>query len=159
MSESIEIRPGRPEEFVPIVRLFEAALLEIDPSRIDESIGGTPVEELYVATIERSIGTSDRSDDRDNRSLDRDGRSDGNPDGRLAGAIWLDSDADPVRVEAIAVRPRRRRAGIGTRLCERAAREHGSLVANFDDRAHPFYASLGWSIERVGDRYRGTFEE
>lgn len=139
--DRIEIRRGRPADFLPIVRLFEGALLEIDPEAIRGRLDQEPVEAIFVATIERN-GTDSAGPPSESTPI---------------GAIWLDTSEPPVSVEAIAVAPRYRRRGIGRTLCERAADEHGSLVARFDERVRPFYDALGWSIEPEGDRLLGRY--
>lgn len=76
---------------------------------------------------------------------------------RVLGACVVDETVEPAVVEAIAVRPGRRDQGVGTALVEAAQERWGSLVAEFDETARPFYASLGFQIEPVGDgRYRGV---
>ncbi|WP_336001510.1 GNAT family N-acetyltransferase [Halorientalis halophila] len=75
-------------------------------------------------------------------------------EGRILGALVLEGDA----IEAIAVRPGRRDQGIGTALVAAAADRRERLVAEFDSRVRPFWASLGFAIEPAADpgRLRGV---
>jgi GNAT superfamily N-acetyltransferase len=81
-------------------------------------------------------------------------------EGRVLGALSLVED----RIDAVAVRRRRRGQGIGTVLVEAAAARRERLLAEFDAGVVPFYESLGFAVESTGgDRYRGardgTWEE
>lgn len=80
--------------------------------------------------------------------------------GRVLGALVLDPDGPTcgARVEAVAVRRRRRGQGIGTALVRAAADRHGTLVAGFDDRVRPFWSSLGFEVEPAHEegRFVGT---
>lgn len=77
-------------------------------------------------------------------------------DDRVLGALVLEPRERGARVAAVAVRRRRRGRGIGTALVERALEREGTLTAAFDERVAPFYESLGFSLEPIGDgRYRG----
>lgn len=62
--------------------------------------------------------------------------------GSLSGAIVLEG----AHVEAIAVRRRERRRGIGTALIHAATAHRGQLTATCDERLRPFYASLGFAL-------------
>lgn len=64
-------------------------------------------------------------------------------DDRVVGAALLDGR----RLEAIGVRPRSRRQGIGRRLVEEAETRHGQLTATCDPRHRGFYDALGFVIE------------
>jgi GNAT superfamily N-acetyltransferase len=64
-------------------------------------------------------------------------------DGRVVGALVRDGD----HVEAIAVHPDRRDAGVGGALIERALAETSHLTAEFRDEVRPFYEKLGFEIE------------
>lgn len=76
---------------------------------------------------------------------------------RILGTCVIEVDPVPSEVAAIAVRPRRRGQGIGTVLIDAALDRWGDLVAEFDENARPFYASLGFEIEQLGDgRCRGV---
>jgi len=76
----------------------------------------------------------------------------GGADATPVGALVLDGD----EIASIAVRRRRRGQGIGTALVEAAADRREALVAECDADVRPFYESLGFETEPVGDgRYRG----
>lgn len=70
---------------------------------------------------------------------------------RILGALVLDG----THIEAVAVRPNRRGQGVGTTLVE-AASARGRLTAAFRPDVSEFYESLGFDIERTGDRWRGV---
>jgi sulfur carrier protein ThiS/predicted N-acetyltransferase YhbS len=77
-------------------------------------------------------------------------------DGSVVGALVRDGG----RVTAVAVRRRWRDRGIGRALVVAALDDCGRLVAAFDSGVRPFYASLGFEIERGDDgRLRGTLEQ
>jgi GNAT superfamily N-acetyltransferase len=76
-------------------------------------------------------------------------------DGRVLGACVLDGR----KIEAIAVRRKRRGQGIGTKLVETATEStDGDLTAEFHGRVRPFYESLGFAIEPTdeSERFRGV---
>jgi sulfur carrier protein ThiS len=78
-------------------------------------------------------------------------------DGRVVGALVRDGD----RVTAVATRRRYRDRGVGSALIAAALADRPRLVADFDPRVRPFYESLGFDIEAVGDgdgRLRGCLE-
>lgn len=79
---------------------------------------------------------------------------DSDADGRVLGALVLDGN----RIEAVAVRRRRRAQGIGTALVEAALDRHDRVTAEFDGGVRPFYEALGFEIEPLADsdRYRGV---
>lgn len=81
---------------------------------------------------------------------------------RVFGALVLDSGGPPggARVEAVAVCRRRRSQGIGTALVEAATDRYGTLVAEFDERVRPFWASLGFEVEPTDEAGRlvGTLD-
>jgi len=72
---------------------------------------------------------------------------------RILGALVLDG----ARIEAVAVRRRRRGQGIGTALVAAAVDRHERVTAAFDDRVRPFYEALGFDIEPAAEegRWRG----
>jgi len=79
--------------------------------------------------------------------------------GRVAPSID-DAEPGPRRIQAIAVRPRRRGQGIGTALVEAAAEAVGPLVAAFDDDLRPFYEQMGFEVELLeGGRCRGCLPD
>lgn len=88
-------------------------------------------------------------------------------DGRVCGAIVVAPEGPPTTVGeqqterpadwrdrphlvAIAVRRRRRDAGLGTALVRAAIERYGPLVADFDADVRPFYESLDATV-REGD--------
>jgi GNAT superfamily N-acetyltransferase len=75
-------------------------------------------------------------------------------DGRVVGALVRDGD----HVEAVAVHPDRRDAGIGRALVEGALAETGRLTAEFRAEVRPFYEKLGFEIETRDGRLRGERE-
>ncbi|SEN69234.1 Acetyltransferase (GNAT) domain-containing protein [Halorientalis persicus] len=77
-------------------------------------------------------------------------------EGRVLGACLLAGE----EIDAVAVRRARRDQGIGAALVEAAADRRGRLVAEFDPRVRPFWASLGFEIEPADEpeRYRGVRE-
>jgi len=77
----------------------------------------------------------------------------GAEEGRVLGALVREGD----EIVAVAVRPGRRGQGVGSALVEAAVDRWGPLVAEFDERVRPFYASVGFDVERAGDgRFRGV---
>jgi sulfur carrier protein ThiS/predicted N-acetyltransferase YhbS len=73
-------------------------------------------------------------------------------DDRPVGTLVRDGD----RVTAVAVRRRYRNRGVGTALVSRVLDDRDRLVAEFDPDVRPFYESLGFEVEAVGDgRLRG----
>lgn len=83
-------------------------------------------------------------------------------EGSITGALLLDDrvPTDGARIEAVAVRPGRRGQGIGTALVEAAAERYGRLAAEFDAGVRPFWASLGFDVQRstVPGRYVGLLK-
>jgi len=71
---------------------------------------------------------------------------------RVVGALALDGE----EITAVAVRPRRRGQGIGTRLVEAAADRRERLVAEFDAGVRPFWRGLAFEVRPLdsGDRLR-----
>lgn len=127
----MEVRPARAGEHHAIMAVLDGALLETDAVAVEAAIGAGRV---LVAV-------------------------DGGP---VLGALVLapDGPAEGARIDAIAVRPRRRRRGIGTALVRAAAARHGRLVAGFDEPVRPFWTSLGFEIEPAAEpeRYVGSLE-
>lgn len=75
--------------------------------------------------------------------------------GTVLGVLVLDG----AEIVAVAVRRRRRDQGIGTALVTAAARERPVLVAEFDARVAPFWRSLGFDIDSLGEgRFCGRYE-
>ena len=127
MIAMVTIRRATTEDSLDVRRLLDAAMLE--PGDVEASV------ERGDVLIAVSEGPSP----------DDDGET------RLHGALVLHPRADGAHVTAIAVRRRRRDRGIGTALVEAALERESRLTATFDSRVQPFYESLGWDIERIGD--------
>lgn len=71
---------------------------------------------------------------------------------RVLGAIVLDGD----HIDAVAVRRRRRKQGIGRTLIEKAGTQRGTLTATFRPEVSSFYEALGFEIEQTSEtRCRG----
>lgn len=80
-------------------------------------------------------------------------------DNRVVGAAAVDADGigDPGDIRAIAVRPRRRGQGVGSALVDAMEDRWDPVTAEFDERVRPFYETLGFDVEPVGDgRFRGV---
>jgi GNAT superfamily N-acetyltransferase len=77
-------------------------------------------------------------------------------EGRVVGALVREGD----RITAVATRRRWRGRGVGTALVSAAAEGRERLVAAFDPGLRPFYESLGFETEPMGDgdRLRGRLE-
>lgn len=130
----VSVRRARNEERPRVMNVFDQALLDIGAETVGERI-----EDNRVLVASEAGGNGER----------------------LRGALVLSGprdDADSeVEIEAIAVRRRYRNRGIASALVERTRREtEGPLVAEFDGRVRPFYASLGFDVHPLGDgRFRG----
>ena len=128
--DRVDVRPATEDDLPAVMNVLDAAMLELDASTVRDRIdGGDGGGGVLVAVA----------------------------DERVLGACVVDpSDADGGHVEAIAVRPGRRAQGIGSALVEAAADRWGPLAADFDEDVRPFYESLGFEVERVGEgRLRG----
>lgn len=68
-------------------------------------------------------------------------------DGRVVGALVRDG----VHVEAVAVHPDRRGAGIGTRLVEAVLAETGRVTVEFREEVRPFYEAMDFEIKERAD--------
>lgn len=73
---------------------------------------------------------------------------------RILGVLVLDG----THISAIAVRPNRRGQGIGSALVETAG-SRGELTAGFRPGVRRFYESLGFVIDREGERWCGRRPE
>lgn len=76
-------------------------------------------------------------------------------DERVLGALVLVGE----RVDAVAVRRRRRGQGVGSALVREAGARRERLVAEFDAGVRPFYESLGFDVRSSDDsgRFRGVW--
>lgn len=73
----------------------------------------------------------------------------------VVGALLLVGE----RIDAVAVRRRRRGQGVGSALVKAASERRERLVAGFDPDVRPFYESLGFSVVESEDgRLRGERE-
>lgn len=128
----MDVRNAVPGDRAGVRNVLDGALLDIDATVLERALDDGDV----LVAVERC----ENSD----------------CEGPVLGALVLDGD----EIVAIGVRMRRRNAKIGTALVERAHCRRGRLVAEFDGRVRPFWASLGFDIEPVteSDRYRGTLE-
>lgn len=124
----VSIRRADFDDHVAVVRLLEGALLDVSSSGIRSGIDDGRV----LVAISEDIDAGEH----------------------VLGALVLDG----THVEAIAVRPSRRRQGVGTALIEAARAETDEpLTARFDPDVRGFYEALGFDIERckTEDRLRG----
>jgi GNAT superfamily N-acetyltransferase len=69
-------------------------------------------------------------------------------DDRILGVLILDRD----HIDAVAVRRNRREQGIGRALVEAAGERQDRLTAEFRPEVRLFYESLGFEIERTGEK-------
>lgn len=130
--DDVRIRPAAATELLPVMRLLDGAMLDIERATVQTRID---TEDVYVAV---------RS------STDR-----------VLGVIVVDTTHDArSRIEAIAVRSTVRDRDIGTALIERIDDGSTPIVAEFDASARPFYRSLGFAITSIddGDRFRGRYD-
>lgn len=76
-------------------------------------------------------------------------------DGSVVGVVVTSPRDGGAHVEAIAVRRERRSRGIGRQLMDAATDRNDRLTADFRPEIEPFWASLGFSIERRSNRLWG----
>jgi GNAT superfamily N-acetyltransferase len=76
-------------------------------------------------------------------------------DETVVGALVLAPQERGAHVEAIAVHRDRRGQGIGRQLVDAAAERNSRLTADFRPEVEPFWHSLGFRVERRGDRLWG----
>ena len=128
----VSVREATVPELPDVLNVVDGAMLDVDSGRLRGAIDRGAV--LVAAAGERG----------DERTAEG---------GRIVGALVLDGED----ITAVAVRRRRRGQGIGTQLVAAAADRRERLVAEFDPRVRPFYASLGFDIEPIpgNDRLRG----
>lgn len=124
----------------------------------DDRIGVRPATAAELPTVLSILDAAMLETDPDTvRDRIEDGVLVAHVDDRVLGTCVVDETGEPAEVAAIAVRPGRRDQGVGTALVEAAEERWDSLVAEFDEAARPFYASLGFQIEPAGDgRCRGV---
>lgn len=134
----VSVREATVPDLPDVLNVLDGAALAVDAARLRSGIDRGDV---LVAAAGGDAGA--QSDAQSTRS---------EPE-RVLGALVLDGE----EITAIAVRRRRRGQGIGTRLVEAAADRHERLVAEFDPRVRPFWASLDFDVDVAGDgRYRGV---
>lgn len=126
----MEVRPATAEEYDALTGILDAAALQTDPERIREAIGD---DRALVAVAEDRV---------------------------LGAAVCVPAAGEGVRIDAIAVRRRRRGQGIGSALVEAMGERYGRVVAEFGEKARPFYESLCFEIEPTDEpgRFRGVRE-
>jgi GNAT superfamily N-acetyltransferase len=128
----VSVRGAAVPELPDVLNVIEGAMLDVDTGCLRSAID-------QGAVLVAVAGGSD-----DDPATGR---------GRILGALVLDG----AEITAVAVRRRRRGQGIGTQLVEAAADRRKRLLAEFDPRVTPFYASLDFDIEPFPetDRVRG----
>lgn len=128
----MRVRPARAGELATAMTVFDTGGLEIDAERVR---AGLSDDRLLVAV----------------------------EGGQVLGTLLLVAGTNPgtAEIEAVAVRRARRGQGVGTALVGAAADRYDRLVAGFDGRVRPFWASQGFDIE-VGSepgRYVGQLDD
>jgi GNAT superfamily N-acetyltransferase len=141
------VRPATSDEFVPVVRVLDAGLLDYDTDRLKRRLASGAV---LVATVDdRVVGTLVLGRRPDwLRVAAGEVRS---ATGESAPAAAESPDDDhPCHVVAVAVSPSRRGQGVGTALVA-AARDRvaGALTADFPERVRPFYETLDCTVRSV----------
>lgn len=139
------VRETVPADLPGVMNVLDGAALEVDHDRVRASVGRG----------QTSAGPHDAERRVDGARETLVAVEDDDGDGAILGALVLDGD----RVEAVAVRRRRRDQGIGTALVEAATDRRDRLVAGFDADVRPFYERLGFAVEPAGesDRCRGVW--
>lgn len=133
--DDVVVRAAHRGELPAVLNVLDGAALETDAANLRAVIGD---EDGTVLVAE---------------SDDPDGTTDHDPP--LLGALVLDGD----EIWAVAVRRRRRDQGIGTALVSAAAGRRERLVAEFDGDVRPFYASLGFDVDSLGEgRFGGVLQ-
>jgi len=145
----VTARPARADEVTGVLGVLDAAALETEGDRVRASVDRG---DAFVAVRTEAEASA--------------------AGGTVLGALVLvepdgpgvddADDRDTARIDAVAVRRRRRGQGIGRALVAAAADRYDRLTAEFDTGVRPFYASLGFEIEPVEDadrdRYRGVLD-
>ena len=119
----MRVREARPDDRLAVRRVLDAAMLAVDavPARIEAG------DVLVAVEDDRVIGACVLVVPDD------------------AGPDWVGRIGADAHGEAIAVRRRRRGAGIGRALIETAS-DRGRLSAAFEPDVRPFYDDLGFEI-------------
>ncbi len=135
----MRVRPATRDDLAAVMGVLDAAMLEVDAATVERWIDAGDEGAVLVAV----------EDSRVLAACALDAHEAAHPDARDGTA----------HVDAIAVRRRRRDQGVGSALVEAAADRWSRLTAEFDADLRPFYESLGFEVEPVGDgRYRGVRE-
>jgi GNAT superfamily N-acetyltransferase len=119
----MRVREARPDDRLAVRRVLDGALLAVDdvPARIEAGDVLVAVEDDRVIGACVLVAPAD------------------------AGPDWVGQIGADAHVEAIAVRRRRRGAGIGRALIESAS-DRGRLSAAFEPDVRSFYDDLGFEI-------------
>ena len=131
--DRVDVRPATEDDLPAVMNVLDAAVLEVDASAVRDRIAGSHGGGGVLVAVAGE---------------------------RVLGACVVDaSDGAGGHVVAIAIRPGRRGQGIGSALVEAAVELWGPLAADFDEDVRPFYESLGFEVEQVGEaRFLGRWE-
>lgn len=143
----MHVRSGTPDDALSVRRIVDAAVLVIENVEERIAAGDVLVAVEPEPDGERILGAL---------VLEPEGGRETEAETETKAEVGAEAKATGARITAIAVRRRRRDQGIGTALVEAALEREGRLTARFDGRVEPFYESLGFAIEPIGDgRYEG----
>ena len=141
----IRVREAGPGDRAAVAGILDGAALAVDHGTLPAKLAGGSV--LLAHEADRALGALTMADDPAPTPPREAALA---PPGDVA-------DGATARIEAVAVRPRRRGQGIGTALVQAAADRWDRLVASCDDGVRPFYAALGFEVTPLGDdRYRAV---
>ena len=137
------MRPAEPDEALAVRRILDAAMLEFD--ELDRRIAA---DDVLVAVEDETIrGVALLDPACSDESVETSRTEAGNVTDRHRETL----------LSAIAVRRRHRDRGIGRALIEAALDREGAIRVRFDESLTPFYESLAFTIEPIGDgRYEGV---
>jgi GNAT superfamily N-acetyltransferase len=127
---AVDVREATPDELPAVLNVLDGGALATDADLTRESID----RGAALVAVAPSDGTTDSG-----------------ADGPVLGALVLDGD----EIAAVAVRRRRRGQGIGTALVRAAAARRDRLTAAFRSEVRPFYESLGFAVEPIGESTAG----
>ncbi len=152
------VRPATDDDLPAVLNVLDGAALATDPAVVRAAVGDDGASERDDAG--GRDGDEDDGGDEDDDGRVSDATTAADPlalvavarepadPGAVVGALVLEGD----RIEAVAVRRRRRNAGIGSALVAAAAERRERLVARCDPDVRPFYESLGFDVAPVGER-------